>query len=251
MKKIIRPMTWNLERWFLLFDYGDIICTALSVRYTPITKAYNIFWLAKAKLSQCKMDELLSDYDFVYSFHPGKANVVADERMREEGIRRPIGACIVVTVHTIYPSKIGMHKLKLQGGKYCAEGFVAKGNHLKFENDGTKCFEMTRFYKSRSGGIKLELYPPKLQGYTYIPCFKLKKVYSYEDLIIPLDEVRIDEKLHFIEEPIKIMDIEVKQLKQSQIPIVKVRWNSSRGPEYTWERGGPDVERNTPHLFDF
>ncbi|GKC83563.1 putative reverse transcriptase domain-containing protein [Tanacetum coccineum] len=55
-------------------------------------------------------------------------------------------------------------------------------------------------------------------------------------LIIPLDEVRIYEKLHCIEEPIEIMDREVKQLKQSRIPIVKVRWNSSRGPEYTWER---------------
>ncbi|GJU71612.1 putative reverse transcriptase domain-containing protein [Tanacetum coccineum] len=53
------------------------------------------------------------------------------------------------------------------------------------------------------------------------------------NLIIPLDEIRIDEKLHFIEEPIKIMDREVKQLNQSRIPIVKVRWNSSRGPEYT------------------
>ncbi|GKF44467.1 hypothetical protein Tco_0131019, partial [Tanacetum coccineum] len=57
-----------------------------------------------------------------------------------------------------------------------------------------------------------------------------------EELIIPLDEVRIDEKLYFIEEPIEIMDKEVRQLKQSWIPIVKVRWNSIRGPEYTWER---------------
>ncbi|GKC09922.1 hypothetical protein Tco_1001532 [Tanacetum coccineum] len=53
---------------------------------------------------------------------------------------------------------------------------------------------------------------------------------------IPFDEVRIDEKLHFIEEPIEIVDKEEKQLKQSRIPIVKVRWNSSRGPEYTWEQ---------------
>ncbi|GJW75147.1 reverse transcriptase domain-containing protein [Tanacetum coccineum] len=45
---------------------------------------------------------------------------------------------------------------------------------------------------------------------------------TYEELIIPLDEVTIDEKLHFIEEPIEIMDREVKQLKQSQISIVKV-----------------------------
>nr|GEX13524.1 reverse transcriptase domain-containing protein [Tanacetum cinerariifolium] len=64
----------------------------------------------------------------------------------------------------------------------------------------------------------------------------LKKCLSDEDLIIPLNEVRIDEKLHFIEEPIEIMDREVKQLKQIWIPIVKVRWNSSHGPEYTWER---------------
>ncbi|GJS71513.1 hypothetical protein Tco_0704354 [Tanacetum coccineum] len=78
----------------------------------------------------------------------------------------------------------------------------------------------------------------------------LYKCLSDEDLIIPFDEVRIDEKLHFIEEPIEIMDREVKQLKQSRIPIVKVRWNSSRGPEYTWERED-QMWKKYPHLFDF
>ncbi|GJV91319.1 hypothetical protein Tco_1539132 [Tanacetum coccineum] len=83
---------------------------------------------------------------------------------------------------------------------------------------------------------KLEL-PRELQGiHKTFHVSNLKKCLSDEELIIPLDEVRIDEKLHFIEEPIEIMDREVKQLKQSRIPIVKVRWNSSRGPEYTWER---------------
>ncbi|GJQ96588.1 putative reverse transcriptase domain-containing protein [Tanacetum coccineum] len=79
---------------------------------------------------------------------------------------------------------------------------------------------------------------------------KRGKLSPHEDLIIPLDEVRIDEKLHFIEEPIEIMDREVKQLKQSRIPIVKVRWNSSRGPEYTWERED-QMWKKYPHLFDF
>ncbi|GJZ10216.1 hypothetical protein Tco_0544975 [Tanacetum coccineum] len=91
---------------------------------------------------------------------------------------------------------------------------------------------------SRVGPVayKLEL-PRELQGiHNTFHVSNLKKCLSDEDLIIPLDEVRIDEKLHFIEEPIEIMDREVKQLKQSRIPIVKVRWNSSRGPEYTWER---------------
>ncbi|GJU53092.1 hypothetical protein Tco_1226806 [Tanacetum coccineum] len=63
----------------------------------------------------------------------------------------------------------------------------------------------------------------------------LKKCFSDEPLVIPLDEIQIDDKLDFIEEPVKIMDQEVKRLKQSRIPIVKVRWNLRRGPEFTWE----------------
>ncbi|GJX27026.1 hypothetical protein Tco_0233322 [Tanacetum coccineum] len=59
---------------------------------------------------------------------------------------------------------------------------------------------------------------------------------SDETLAIPLDKIQIDDKLHFIEKPVKIMDREVKRLKQSRIPIVKVRWNSRRGHEFTWER---------------
>nr|GEZ77383.1 putative reverse transcriptase domain-containing protein [Tanacetum cinerariifolium] len=69
-----------------------------------------------------------------------------------------------------------------------------------------------------------------------------------ENSVMPLEEVQLDDKLHFIEEPVEIMDREVKQLRQSRIPIVKVRWNSRRGPEYTWERED-FFKRNYPHLF--
>ncbi|GJS06755.1 putative ribonuclease H-like domain-containing protein [Tanacetum coccineum] len=64
----------------------------------------------------------------------------------------------------------------------------------------------------------------------------LKKCLSDESLVIPMKELRLDDKLNFVEEPVEIMDREVKQLRQSRIPIVKVRWNSKRGPEFTWER---------------
>nr|GEU44658.1 putative reverse transcriptase domain-containing protein [Tanacetum cinerariifolium] len=64
----------------------------------------------------------------------------------------------------------------------------------------------------------------------------LKKCLSDEPLAISLDEVHIDDKLRFVEEPIEVMDREVKRLKQSFIPIIKVRWISKRGPEFTWER---------------
>ncbi|GKD26011.1 putative reverse transcriptase domain-containing protein [Tanacetum coccineum] len=59
------------------------------------------------------------------------------------------------------------------------------------------------------------------------------KCLSNESLVIPLDEIQIDDKIHFVEEPVEIMDREVKRLKQSRIPIIKVRWNSRRGPEFT------------------
>ncbi|GJX65959.1 putative reverse transcriptase domain-containing protein [Tanacetum coccineum] len=64
----------------------------------------------------------------------------------------------------------------------------------------------------------------------------LKKCYADEPLAVSLDGLHFDDKLHFVEEPVEITDREVKRLKQSSIPIIKVRWNSRRGPEFTWQR---------------
>ncbi|GKA95725.1 putative reverse transcriptase domain-containing protein, partial [Tanacetum coccineum] len=63
----------------------------------------------------------------------------------------------------------------------------------------------------------------------------LKKCLSDESLAVPLDEIHIDDKLHFVEEPVEILEREMK-LRRSRISIIKVRWNSKRGPEFTWER---------------
>nr|GFC36894.1 putative reverse transcriptase domain-containing protein [Tanacetum cinerariifolium] len=76
----------------------------------------------------------------------------------------------------------------------------------------------------------------------------LKKCYADEPLAVPLDGLHVDDKLHFVEEPVEIMDREVKRLKRSRIPLVKVRWNSKRGPEFTWERGD-QFRKKYPHLF--
>nr|GEV50010.1 putative reverse transcriptase domain-containing protein [Tanacetum cinerariifolium] len=76
----------------------------------------------------------------------------------------------------------------------------------------------------------------------------LKKCHADEPLAVPLDGLHFDEKLHFVEEPVEIVNREVKRLKRSRIPLVKVRWNSKRGPEFTWERED-QFQNKYPHLF--
>ncbi|GKA62521.1 putative reverse transcriptase domain-containing protein [Tanacetum coccineum] len=76
----------------------------------------------------------------------------------------------------------------------------------------------------------------------------LKKCLSDESLVIPMKELRLNDKLNSVEEPVEIMDREVKQLKQSRIPIVKIRWNSKRGPEFMWECED-QIRAKYPHLF--
>nr|GEW48761.1 putative reverse transcriptase domain-containing protein [Tanacetum cinerariifolium] len=95
---------------------------------------------------------------------------------------------------------------------------------------------------------RLELPKQLIRVHSTFHIFNLKKCMSDETLVIPLDESQIDKKLYFIEELVEIMDREVKHLKQSRILIVKVRWNSRRGLEFTWEHED-QMQKKYPHLF--
>nr|GEZ98689.1 hypothetical protein [Tanacetum cinerariifolium] len=75
-----------------------------------------------------------------------------------------------------------------------------------------------------------------------------KKCLAKGDIVIPMNEIQLDDKLHMIEEPVEVVDREVKQLKQSMIPIIKVRWSSQRDPEFTWEHED-QIKKKYPHLF--
>nr|GEW69523.1 putative reverse transcriptase domain-containing protein [Tanacetum cinerariifolium] len=126
------------------------------------------------------------------------------------------------------------------------KGIISFGKHGKLSPRYIGPFEIIK----RIGPVayKLEL-PEKLHGiHNTFHVSNLKKCLANRNLVITLEEVQLDDKLYFIKEPVEIMDREVKQLKQSKIPIVKVRWNSRRGPEYTWERED-FFKGNYPHLF--
>nr|GEU47190.1 putative reverse transcriptase domain-containing protein [Tanacetum cinerariifolium] len=64
----------------------------------------------------------------------------------------------------------------------------------------------------------------------------LKKCYADEPLVMPLEGIYVDDKLQFVEEPVEIMEREIKRLKRIQISLVKVCWNSRRSPDFTWKR---------------
>ncbi|GJS66539.1 putative reverse transcriptase domain-containing protein [Tanacetum coccineum] len=95
---------------------------------------------------------------------------------------------------------------------------------------------------------KLELPQELSRVHNTFHVSNLKKCYSDDPLVVPLEGLQVDDKLHFVEEPVEIMDREVKQLRRSRVPIVKVRWNSRRGPEFTWERED-QFRKKYPHLF--
>ncbi|GKC10106.1 putative reverse transcriptase domain-containing protein [Tanacetum coccineum] len=76
----------------------------------------------------------------------------------------------------------------------------------------------------------------------------LKKCLAEPDVQVPLDEIEIDENLRFVEEPIEIVERDVKKLNRRRIPLVKVRWNSRQGAKYTWEHED-QFRMKYPHLF--
>ncbi|GJV40795.1 retrotransposon protein, putative, ty3-gypsy subclass [Tanacetum coccineum] len=79
-------------------------------------------------------------------------------------------------------------------------------------------------------------------GIVYLMCLNLKKYLADANLHVYLEEIKVDKTLQFVEEPVEIIDREVKSLKRSRIPIVKVHWNSKRGHE-------DFIKTKYPHLF--
>nr|GEX53241.1 putative reverse transcriptase domain-containing protein [Tanacetum cinerariifolium] len=160
------------------------------------------------------------------------ANVVADALSRKD--KEPI--IKATPFEALYERKCRSHVCWSEVGdaqltgpemfREMTEMIVQIKNRLLAVRSRQKCYVDVRRkpleFEVGLVAYKLEL-RRELQGiHNTFHVSNLKKCLLDEDLIIPFDEVRIDEKLHFIEEPVEIMDREEKQLKQSRIPIVKV-----------------------------
>ncbi|KAJ0835396.1 hypothetical protein HanRHA438_Chr16g0754711 [Helianthus annuus] len=95
---------------------------------------------------------------------------------------------------------------------------------------------------------KLDL-PVELNGvHDTFHVSNLKKSPTQETVVIPADEVHINDTLHFTEEPVEVTNWKVNKMRRSSVKLVKVRWNARHGPEFTWEREDR-MKAKYPYLF--
>nr|GFA26524.1 putative reverse transcriptase domain-containing protein [Tanacetum cinerariifolium] len=123
-------------------------------------------------------------------------------------------------------------------------------DRLQFVEEPVEIMErkIKRLKRSRIPLVKLDLPEELSRVHNTFHVSNIKKCHADEPLAVPLDGLHFDDKLHFVEEQVKIMDREVKWLKRSRIPLVKIQWNSKRGHEFTWEHED-QFRKKYPHLF--
>ncbi|GKE44056.1 putative reverse transcriptase domain-containing protein [Tanacetum coccineum] len=147
---------------------------------------------------------------------------------------------VVFSYNNSYHTSIKVAPFKaLYGRKCCSPVCWTEVGEAQFlgpkliQETTDKIVHIKQKIKGWKVAYKLELPEELSRVHNTFHVSNLKKYYADEPLAVPLDGLHFDDKLQFIEEPIEIMDHEVKRLKQSRILLVKVRWNSKRGPEFT------------------
>ncbi|GJS37971.1 putative reverse transcriptase domain-containing protein [Tanacetum coccineum] len=221
--------------------------------FTDHKSLQHILRQKELNMRQRRWLELLADYDCEICYHPGKANVVADALSQKKQIKPLRVRALILTVHPKLPSQIleaqnealkeenvktknlrGMDKsfeIRPDGTRYCEirqrlqavrdrqRSYAnVRQNPLEFQVGDRVMLKIS----PRKVAYKLEL-PEELSNvHNTFHVFDLKKCLSDESLIIPMKELQLNDKLNFVEELVEIMDREIKQLKRSHIPIVKV-----------------------------
>ncbi|GKB82270.1 reverse transcriptase domain-containing protein, partial [Tanacetum coccineum] len=192
-----------------------------------------------------------------YSVHQGADKMYYDLRDRYwwPGMKKDIAeyvskclTCLKVKAEHQRPSGL-LEKLEIPVWKWegIAMDFVTKLPRTSIGHD-TIWVIVDRLTKSAHFLPMREDYKMERSTGLINPQTDVRKCLVDPTLQVPLDEIRVDAKLNFVEEPVEILEREFKKLKHSRIAIVKVRWNSKCDPEFTWERED-QMKLKYPYLF--
>nr|GEV77827.1 retrotransposon protein, putative, Ty3-gypsy subclass [Tanacetum cinerariifolium] len=224
--------TYDLELGAVMFAFKiwiHYLCGTKSVIYTDHKIPWHIFSQKELNMRQCRWIELFSDYDCEIRYHPSKANMVADALSRKERTTEKIpqieDRLKAARDHQKSNADKRRKPLEFSVGDYVLlkvspwEGVVRFGKKWKLAPRFVRPFEIIE--KVGPVAYKLDLLK-ELDGFRdTFHVSNLKKCLADPTLQVPLDEVQLDAKLKFMEEPIKIFEREFKKLKRSRTAIVK------------------------------
>nr|GEV57110.1 hypothetical protein [Tanacetum cinerariifolium] len=208
---------------------------------TILTQKSKTFKWGEERELRCWI-ELFSGYDCEIRYHPAKVNVVADALSRKERVnpKRVRAMNMILKCHSpIMWAEVGEGQLK---GPELVQETTKKISQIKdrlkathdrvvrFGKKGKLAPRFVVLFKiiEKVGHVAYQLdLPEELHGvHDTFHVTNLKKCFADPTLKVPLDEILVDAKLNFMEEPVEILEREFKKLKRSRIAIVKVRWNS-------------------------
>nr|GEV60070.1 hypothetical protein [Tanacetum cinerariifolium] len=236
-----KTFDWDEEHELAFHTLKDKLCNVPILALLDEPEDFVVYCDASRLGLGCVLmqRELFCDFDCEIRYHPGKANVVADALSRKERVKPKRVKAMNMTL------QLSIKDMILVAQKEA----VDESARLK---KGKLAPRFVRPFKiiEKVGLVAYMLdFPEELDGvHDTFHVSNLRKCLADPTLQVPLDEIQVDAKLNFVEEPVEILEREFKKLNRSRIAIVKVWWNSKHGPEFTWERED-QMKLKYPHLF--
>nr|GEW14165.1 putative reverse transcriptase domain-containing protein [Tanacetum cinerariifolium] len=226
----------------------------------------------------CDVHLPLSEFSYNNSYHSSIRcalfNALYGRKCRSPVLRAKIGAGSLIGPELVIETtdKVVLIKEKLKAARDCQKSYAdERRKPLEFEEGDQVLLKVSpwkgvvRFRKKgklvpryvgpfqileRIGLVAYRLrLPEELNSmHDTFHVSNLKKCLADANLHVPLDEIKVDKTLRFVEEPVEIMDREINKLNRRKIALVKVRWDSKRGPEFNWEHED-QMRINYPQLF--
>nr|GEW20983.1 hypothetical protein [Tanacetum cinerariifolium] len=243
-----------------VLELGSVVFALKIWRYYLYGTKYMVFTDHKS------LQHILDQKELDIRYHSRKANMVTDALSRKERIEPLRVRALVMTIGLDLPRQIleaHIKALKPENlEKEDVGGMIRRDipkENLEPCADGTLCLNGRKTTK-KIVLIKQRVQAAQDRQKSYADVkwkpmefevgdrVMLKKCYAGEPLVMPLEGIHVNDRLQFVEEPVEIMEREIKRLKRSQILLVQVCWNSRRGPEFTWERKD-SFKKKYPHLF--